>query len=270
MNDAILEAPAAPPSPPVITGNPRYDQLLALINTNGHMRIDELAVLLDVSSQTIRRDIKKLSDDGILSRYHGGVSQASSLADRDLGRREVSQAEEKKRIARAVVDRIPDRSTVFLAAGTTIEYVARALDTRQDLRIITTCLRVANILYPRRDFDVMIPGGSLRPINSGIIGPSAQEFLRRFRADYLVMSLGAIDLDGTLLEFDVNEVAVMRIMMANARHIFVAADHTKFDAVAPVELGNSSEIDALFTDETPPPPLAALLSQQQTELVLGA
>ena len=255
------------PTPPVITGNPRYDQLLSLINTNGHMRIDELATLLDVSTQTIRRDIRKLSDDGILSRYHGGASQASSAINRDLEKREVSQTDEKKRIARAVVERIPDRSTVFLAAGTTIEYVAKALDVRQDLRIITTCLRVANLLYPRRDFDVMIPGGSLRPQNSGIIGPSAQDFLRRFRADFFVMSLGAIDPDGTMLEFDVNEVAVMKIMMANSRHIFVAADHTKFDASASVELGQTSEIDVLFTDRNPPPALAALLAQQQIEVV---
>ena len=184
----------------------------------------------------------------------------SSAINRDLEKREVSQTEEKKRIAHAVVERIPDRSTVFLAAGTTIEYVAKALDTRQDLRIITTCLRVANLLYPRRDFDVMIPGGSLRPQNSGIIGPSAQDFLQGFRADFLVMSLGAIDLDGTMLEFDVNEVAVMKIMMANSRQIFVAADHTKFEASASVELGQTSEIDVLFTDKNPPPALATPVS----------
>ena len=261
------DTPILPPA--VVTGNPRYDQLLSLINTNGYMRIDELASLLDVSTQTIRRDIKKLSEDGILSRYHGGAGQASSAINRELEKREVSQTEEKRRIARAVAERIPDRSTIFLAAGTTIEYVAKALDVRQDLRIITTCLRVANLLYPRRDFDVMIPGGSLRPQNSGIIGPSALEFLRGFRADYLIMSLGAIDPDGTMLEFDVNEVAVMKVMMANSKQIYVAADHTKFDASASVELGNITEIDALFTDQAPPPPLASLLSQQQIEVVTG-
>ena len=260
--DAPLTAPA------VVTGNPRYDQLLSLISTHGYMRIDQLASLLEVSTQTIRRDIKKLSEDGILSRYHGGAGQASSVINRDLEKREVSQIDEKRRMARVVAEHIPDRSTVFLTAGSTIEYVAKALDVRQDLRIITSSLRVANLLYPRRDFDVMIPGGSLRPQNSGITGPSALEFLRGFRADYLVMSLGAIDPDGTMLEFDVNEVAVMKVMMANSKQIFVVADHTKFDASASVELGNLTEIDALFTDKSPQQPLASLLSQQQIEVVL--
>lgn len=252
---------------PVVTGNPRYDQLLALVKAKGYMRIDELAAQLNVSAQTVRRDIRRLSDDGILSRYHGGASQASSAINRDLEEREVSQAAEKRKIAEAVAERIPDRSTIFLAAGTTIEAVAKALCARSELRVITTCLRVANLLYTRRDFNVMIPGGALRPQNGGIIGPSAQEFLQKFRADYCVTSVGAIDEYGTMLEFDFNEVAVMKIMMANSKTVFVAADHTKFHASASVEVGNTAEIDALFTDRSPPPPLAALLAQQQVEVV---
>ena len=254
---------------PGVTGNPRYDKLIALIGMRGHMRIHELAALLGVSTQTIRRDIRKLSDDGFLSRYHGGAAQASSAINAALEKREVGQVEEKRAIAEAVVARILDRSTIFLASGTTIEYVARALEVRNDLRIVTTSLRVASLLYARSDFDVMVPGGRLRSQNSGIIGPAAEEFLRGFRADRLVMSLGAIDPDGTMLEFDINEVAVMRIMMANAKQVFVAADHTKFHASASVKLANTSEIDVLFSDATPPAPLADLLAQQQVEVVVA-
>jgi len=254
---------------PGVTGNPRYDKLIALIGMRGHMRIHELTALLGVSAQTILRDIRKLSDDGFLSRYHGGAAQASSAINAALEKREVGQVQEKRAIAEAVVARILDRSTIFLASGTTIEYVARALEVRNDLRIVTTSLRVASLLYARSDFDVMVPGGRLRSQNSGIIGPAAEEFLRGFRADRLVMSLGAIDPDGTMLEFDINEVAVMRIMMANAKQVFVAADHTKFHASASVKLANTSEIDVLFSDATPPAPLADLLAQQQVEVVVA-
>ena len=254
-------------APPVVTGNPRYDKLIALINAHGYMRIDDLASILEVSTQTIRRDIKKLSEDGVLSRFHGGVGQASSAVNSTLETRESSQIDEKQRIAQAIVARIPDRSTVFLTAGSTIEYVARALEVRQELRIVTTSIRVANILFKRRDFDVMVPGGSLRPQNSGIVGPTAQEFVKGFRADYLVMSIGALDPDGTMLEYDFNEVAVVKIMMANSRQTFVAADHTKFTASASVTLGNVSEVDVLFTDKRPLLPVIALLEQQQVEVV---
>ncbi len=255
---------------PHITGNPRYDKLLSLINTRGYMRIDELADILKVSTQTIRRDIKKLSDDGILSRHHGGAGQASSVINQSLEAREISMVAEKERIANAISNRIENRSSVFLAAGTTMEYVAKALlAQKESLRIITTCLRVANILYTRSDFEVMIPGGVLRPQNSGIIGPSAQEFLRGFRADTLVLSMGAIDKDGTILDFDVNEMAVVRIMMANARQIFAAVDHSKFEASASVALGNISELNALFTDKKLPTVFEILFAQQQVEIVIA-
>jgi len=253
---------------PGITGNPRYDRLLAMIGARGHMRIDELASLLGVSPQTIRRDIRKLSGEGFLSRYHGGAAQPSSVINVALEQRQVTHVAAKRAIAEAIAARIADRSTVFLASGTTVEYVARALDARNDLRIVTTSLRVASLLYARRDFDVMVPGGRLRPQNAGIVGPLAEEFLRGFRADTLVMSSGAVDPDGTLLEYDINEVAVMRIMMVNARQVFLAVDHTKFHATVSVKLAGTGEIDALFTDEPPPAPLAALLAQQQVEVLV--
>lgn len=72
---------------------------------------------------------------------------------------------------------------------------------------------MAHILYNNPRFEVMVPGGTLRPHNSGIIGPSASAFVADFRADYLVTSVGAIESDGALLEFDVNEASVVKAMM---------------------------------------------------------
>ena len=84
-----------------LTGNPRHDQLLMLIAERGYMNIDELANLLDVSTQTVRRDIRKLSEQGLITRHHGGAGRASSVVNTAFEQREVSQTEEKKAIARA-------------------------------------------------------------------------------------------------------------------------------------------------------------------------
>lgn len=154
-----------------LTGNPRHDQLLMLISERGYMNIDELASLLDVSTQTVRRDIRKLSEQGLITRHHGGAGRASSVVNTAFEQREVSLTEEKKAIAEAVADYIPDGSTVFITIGTTVEQVARALLNHNHLRIITNSLRVAHILYNNPRFEVMVPGGTLRPHNSGIIGP---------------------------------------------------------------------------------------------------
>lgn len=250
-----------------LTGNPRHDQLLTLIADRGYMNIDELAQLLDVSTQTVRRDIRKLSEQGLITRHHGGAGRASSVVNTAFEQREVSLTDEKRAIAEAIADYIPDGSTIFITIGTTVEHVARALLNHNHLRIITNSLRVAHILYKNPRFEVMVPGGSIRAHNGGIIGPQAVSFVSEFRADYLITSMGAIDNDGTLLEFDVNEASVAKSMMAHARHILLAADHTKYHASAAVSIGNISQASALFTDETPPAAMNQLAHSHQVEII---
>jgi len=250
-----------------LTGNPRHDQLLTLIADRGYMNIDELAQLLDVSTQTVRRDIRKLSDQGLITRHHGGAGRASSVVNTAFEQREVSLTDEKRAIAEAIADYIPDGSTIFITIGTTVEHVARALLNHNHLRIITNSLRVAHILYKNPRFEVMMPGGSIRAHNGGIIGPQAVSFVSEFRADYLITSVGAIDTDGTLLEFDVNEASVAKGMMAHARHILLAADHTKYHASAAVSIGNISQVSALFTDAPPPAAMNQLAHTHQVEII---
>ncbi|WHS99226.1 MAG: HTH-type transcriptional repressor CsqR [Pantoea stewartii] len=252
-----------------VTGNPRHDRLLSLIAERGYMNIDELAVLLDVSTQTVRRDIRKLSEQGLITRHHGGAGRASSVVNTAFEQREVSQTDEKRSIADAIADYIPDGSTVFITIGTTVEHVARALMNHKHLRVITNSLRVAHILYKCPQFEVMVPGGTLRPHNGGIIGPVTTAFVASFRADYLVTSMGAIESDGALLEFDVNEANVAQTMMAHSRHILLAADHTKFQASAAVEMGSVAQATALFTDKLPGTALQNLLKTHQVEVILA-
>ncbi|EJZ62299.1 glpR transcriptional repressor [Shigella flexneri 1485-80] len=229
-----------------VTGNPRHDQLVHLIAERGYMNIEELAQLLDVSTQTVRRDIRKLSEQGLITRHHGGAGRVSSVMNTAFEQRELSLTAEKRAIAEAVADYLPERCTVFITIGTTVEAVARALLNRRDLRIITNSLRVAQILYKNQDIEVMVPGGTLRAHNGGIIGPGAVDFIEGFRADYLITSIGAIEHDGTLLEFDLNEALVARTMIKHARNTLLVADHTKFAASAAVSIGNARNVRAFL------------------------
>lgn len=248
-----------------MTGNPRHDQLISLIAERGYMNIEELAQLLDVSTQTVRRDIRKLSEQGLITRHHGGAGRVSSLMNVAFEQREQSLTREKQLMAEAVADFLPERCTVFITIGTTVEAVARALVYRSDLRIITNSLRVADILYKNPELEVMVPGGTLRPHNGGIVGPNTVSFIEGFRADYLITSIGAIDSDGTLLEFDVNEATVARTMMSHARQTLLIADHSKFAASAAVSVSNARSVHAFFTDTPPPEAFEQLLREERIE-----
>lgn len=250
----------------VIVGNPRHDRLLKEVNEKGYVSVEELTELLDVSAQTIRRDIKKLSDQKLLIRHHGGAARSSSVVNLDYAVRQVSETEEKDAIGRAIVEQIPDNCSVFISIGTTTEIIAKHLLQRQGLQVITNSLRVANVLYQKSDFNVMVPGGKLRNTNGGILGSTALEFVNHFRVDYLITSCGCIDSDGTMLDYEFNEVIMVQSMMKTARNVFIAADATKFSTTATIEIGNIRNATALFTDQIPPSDIRMLLDQHGVKL----
>ncbi len=243
----------------VITGNPRHDKLLKLVNDNGYVSVEELSEIFEVSTQTIRRDIKKLSEEKLLVRHHGGAGRSSSVVNLDYDVRQVSETEEKEAIAAAVADYISDNCTVFLTIGTTTEIIAKHLLKKKGLRVITNSLKVASILYAKPDFDVMVTGGMAQSHNGGIVGPATMEFVKRFRVDYLITSIGSIDDDGTLLDYDFSEVSVVQSVMKTARNVLIAADSTKFSTTAAVELCTIEDISMLFTDQVPNKKVSNLL-----------
>jgi len=252
----------------IITGNPRHDKLIQLVNEEGYMTVENLAELLDVSTQTVRRDIKKISDEKLIIRHHGGASRCSSVVNLDYEVRQVSETAEKEAIGAAIADYLPDNCTIFVTIGTTTEIIAKHLLIRSGLRVLTNSLRVANQLYAKKDFDVMVPGGKLRSNNGGIVGASVIDFVKRFRVDYLITSLGSIDADGTMLDYDFNESTVVETMMRLARNVLIAADATKFTTSAAVEIGNLKDVTALFTDKAVPSEIKSLLDQNNVKIIV--
>lgn len=252
-----------------LTGNPRHDKLISLVISKGYISNEELAKILDVTPQTIRRDIRQLSDAGFISRHHGGAGRVSNLINTEFSKRETSYMEEKKAIAHEVANFIPDGATVFITIGTTVEFVAKALKNKNNLRIITNSIRVANILYQHKGFEIITVGGILRSHNGGIVGPSALSLVSSFRADYLITSLGGIDSDGTLLDFDMNEVAVIKAMIAHSRHFILVGDHTKFYVSASVEIGNLKQVSTFITDSKPPTGMMNILKENKVELIIA-
>ncbi|MFC1233905.1 DeoR/GlpR family DNA-binding transcription regulator [Vibrio sp. F74] len=246
--------------------NPRQDKLLQLVIDKGYCTVEDLAETLQVSTQTIRRDIKKLSDERLIVRHHGGASSPSSTVNLDYEIRKVSETDEKNAIGERIADMVPDNSTVFLTIGTTAEIIATHLLKKSNLQIITNSLRVANVLHSNKSFDVLIPSGKIRATNGGIVGTEALDFINHFRFDYLITSAGSIDSDGTLLEYDLNETAVAQSVMKSARNVFVALDSTKYTPKGSIELGHIREATVFFTDEQPPAYIQEVLNQTNVRL----
>jgi DeoR/GlpR family transcriptional regulator of sugar metabolism len=246
--------------------NPRQDKLLQFVNDKGYYTVEELAEMLDVSTQTIRRDIKKLSEERLVIRHHGGASSPATKTNLDYEVRKVSETEQKNAIAKRIADMIPDNSTVFITIGTTAEVIASHLLNKSNLQIITNSLRVANVLHGNKTFDVLIPSGKVKAFNGGIVGTEALDFISNFRFDFLITSAASIDVDGTLLEYDLSETLITQTVMKSARHVLVALDSTKFIPKGSIELGPISDASCLFTDAPLTKELEAIVNKGDTTI----
>jgi DeoR family transcriptional regulator, glycerol-3-phosphate regulon repressor len=247
-----------------VNSNPRQLALLDLVRAHSSASVEQLADQLGVTLQTVRRDVQRLADAGLLTRFHGGVRVPSSTVENiAYQQRESLNHEGKTRIARAAAAQIPSDCSLFLNIGTTIEAIARALLQHTGLRVITNNLNVAAILSSNPACEVIVVGGVLRPRDRGIVGEAAVDFIRQFKVDIGLIGISGIEADGTLRDFDYREVKVAQAIIAHSREVWLAADHSKFNRPAMVEMAKLPQIDRLFTDAPPPPPFDALLAEAQ-------
>lgn len=225
----------------------RHLRLREFFSQQEFLSAEELCRRLEASDSTIRRDLIELEQQGVIRRVHGG---ALSLTTRDeavdfrkLAR---SQQGEKERIGKAAAERIKDGQTVILAGGSTTLAVARNLLNRS-IQVITNSLSIAEVFFDSKQVEVILTGGYLYPRTGVLLGPLCEEFLARVSADLLVIGIGGISATG-LSDSNTLIVGVVRKMIAAAREVLVAADHTKFGKDSMVHLAPLSAVNHVVSD----------------------
>jgi DeoR family glycerol-3-phosphate regulon repressor len=247
--------------------SPRQLELVDEVRRLRSVSVEALADRFGVTLQTVRRDVRLLADAGLLARFHGGVRVPSSTTE-NIAYRQRQQLNDgaKRCIARAVALAVPNGCSLILNIGTTTEAIAHELLGHRGLRVITNNLNVAAILSDNPECEVIVAGGVVRGRDRGIVGEVTVDFIQQFKVDIGLIGISAIEADGTLRDFDYREVKVARAIIEHSREVWLAADHSKFNRPAMVELGRLDQVDALFTDQAPPEPFPSLLAEAGVSL----
>lgn len=245
----------------------RHPEILDIARREGKVTVEGLARHFDVTLQTIRRDLSELAEAGRLERVHGGAVLPSGTTNIGYDERRQLNGDAKAAMARACAALIPEACSLFLAIGTSTEAVARELLRHRDLMVVTNNVNVANILLANPDCQVILAGGTIRRSDGGVVGPLTMQTIRQFKFDVAVIGCSAMDEDGDLLDFDIQEVGVNQTILAQSRRTILVADHSKLTRTAPARIASLSEIDAFVTDRPLPPALAARCRDWGTELV---
>ncbi|MCB8748304.1 DeoR/GlpR family DNA-binding transcription regulator [Rhodoferax sp. U2-2l] len=250
--------------------NPRQLTLLSVVQTQGSVTVEQLADTLGVTLQTVRRDVQRLAEEGLLARFHGGVRLPNSTTENIAHQQRKSlHADGKSRIALSVAAAVPNDCSLMLNLGTTTEAIARALLRHTGLRVITNNLNVASTLSTNQACEVIVVGGVVRGRDQGIVGEAAVDFIRQFKVDIALIGISGIEEDGSLRDYDYREVKVSQSIISHAREVWLAADVSKFRRPAMVEVARLSQIDRLFTDAPAPEPFPALLAEAQVRLTVA-
>lgn len=231
----------------------RQNEIIKLLRIRGIVRVEDLSVQLEVSTETIRRDLEKLESQKLLRRVYGGAIAIGTRSIEPIYNfRATLNHEYKNAIGQYAKKLIEDGEAIIIDLGTTTLEFARALNKHRDLFIITNSIQIAlcTIEYPNTK--VFLLGGSLRPKELTISGTAAIRHLKQFRVNKAILGAGGIDIVSGVTDYHLEEAELRRVMAENADEVIVLADHSKFGVKSLTQIIPSESIDKLVTDwETP-------------------
>jgi len=225
----------------------RSHRIMSLLTTQARLETDSLAEALNVSRETIRRDLLKLEAEGKVRRVHGGVVPVELPAEKPfVVRRQVNVAE-KQRIAKAAVRMLQPGQCCFVDAGTTTAVFATELAKLSGISVVTNSLDVAHTLRNSQpDSDILLLGGQLGADVPATYGEITISQIERFRLDVAIISPVGLHPEHGATDYFLPEAEVARAMIANAGRLILLADRSKLGAVSRVTLCSCDAIDVLI------------------------
>jgi DeoR/GlpR family transcriptional regulator of sugar metabolism len=239
----------------------RQQQILAELRLSPHVRISDLAERFGVSTETVRRDVDMLSEQGLVARAYGGAAAAPMGVQPSFGERNQAHLEERMRIAERAALLVQPGEVLMIDAGSTTSQFARRLAViGHDLTVLTNSLPVASALGSNEAIDVILCPGDYSPGEAAVYGIETIAFLQRYRANRAFIGASALSADGIM---DANRAAsaVKRVMLAQADARYLLVDRSKFNQRKLSLVEPLAAVDGVVSDSSPEGVLLAALGE---------
>ncbi len=247
----------------------RRRAILDLLSNQGRVLVTELSRRFETSQVTIRKDLEILHAHGLVHRTHGGAlpSREGALEDPTIREKEKLHHQEKLRIAECAIQKVKEGQVLILDSGTTTTAIARALRSFQSLTIITNAVNIAAELAGT-NVEVILTGGTLRKNSFSLVGPIAEETLRRLSADILFLGVDGFDAHFGLSTPNLLEAKVNRVMVEIAKRTVAVCDSSKFGRRSLSLIVPPLGIQEVITDRGAPKSDLRVMKQAGIEVTL--
>lgn len=234
----------------------RHHKIESFLKQKKAAKAAELATLLNVSIDTVRRDLEVLEKSGILKRVHGGAilkQNNENVLNKLFNEREVKNLEKKQEVASLAIELIEEGQAVALNGGTTTIEIAKVLVGKfQRLTIITNDLRIVSILGANKNFTIILTGGFYNPEEYTLYGKQCEDILADFNIDIALITVNALSLEQGLTDFRIHEVGVIQTILSRTKYKVVVADSSKFETSSYINICPLQNIDLIVTDSSLP------------------
>ena len=230
------------------------------------VRITDLAAALNVTKETIRRDLHDMEQDGELIRTHGGAYILDGVQnDIDISTRQVLKMPEKEIIAQKCDSLIQTGDYIYLDSSTTAWTIARAIAHRR-LTVLTPSLEIAKILSVSDTVRLFVVGGEFSATSQSFTGNSALRNLEQYYVDKAIISCRSVSMEFGLTDTNDNSASLHLLALEHAREKYLALDYSKLDKTSFSRIAPISILDGIIMDRNFPVPWIKFLSENQVRI----
>ncbi len=249
----------------------RHQRILSELRASPTVRISKLAEEFGVTTETVRRDVDELSQNGLVDRTYGGATVTSMGSEPTIDIRASVHREERERIARRAASLVEGDEVLMIDAGSTTTRLAARLvaavleESSVKVTVVTNSLGIARILGTNASIRTVLCPGDYDPHEAGVFGPDTLGFLRRFRANSALIGASGITTEG-INEVSSNASWVKRVILERSNRSVLLVDHSKFNSNHFEVICALSRLTDMVTDLNPDRELSAALRKANVKV----
>ncbi len=246
----------------------RHRHIMKVLESDGQISATDLAAMLDVSRETVRRDLVDLENKGLVNRVHGGALLSQVQAEPSFHNRKDSQITAKRDIARKAAGLVHPNQTIFVDAGTTTSIFAQELARLADVTVITNSIEIARTIHGAgARLNLLLLGGAIVSDVPATYGELTLSEIRQFHADLAFVAPVALDAEKGAFDYELHEAAVATAMVEQSEQAVILVDHTKLGRTSRVKCCDLGQADLVVTDKHAPESAVAPFQARDTRIM---
>ncbi len=248
----------------------RQAEIANIIRQREHVTVNELAEALNISRETIRRDLSELARVGKVQKFHGGASLPMATGEGHFHERMGKNVEAKVQIAVEAVKLVSPSETILIDTGSTTLYFAEKLAELSDLTVVTNSTEIAKVMSTGLSLSrTFLLGGEFHGDNRQTIGSMAIAQVQSFRAHHAILTVGALDTRTGVMDYSIEEAQLARAMIEQAEIITLLVDSSKFEQIASFEVCKLARVTNLVCDKPPSSKMEAALKEANVNIIIA-